>query len=91
MQSYIILAACMALANAIPTTTNSPEGALAEKRSFNVDLTDLANAVNERDTLTKRDSCPSQQTCVGHRCVMLECEEIAGPTTTCITFKYGDC
>lgn len=64
---------------ALVAATPKPSGTI-------VDLSDLIQAAG----LEKRGDCPSQQTCVGHRCVMLVCEPIPY-STTCITYKYGDC
>jgi hypothetical protein len=79
MKVTYILAALVGLAVAAPSP--APE-------SFNVDLSGLVD-----DGLQARsggDGCPSQQTCIGHRCVMLVCSPITR-TTTCITYKYGKC
>ena len=76
------------------TTTMARHTAAGNGKRSRVDLSGLADGADlENRHLERRDDCPSQQTCVGHRCVMLECEEIGDElgTTTCITFKYGDC
>lgn len=93
MKAIIIFAALLGLAASMPTTTEP--FAPTDGKSFNVDLSGLADGVLETrdDTgdLGKRGNCPSLQTCVGHRCVRLQCMPMRPGTTTCITYKYGNC
>ena len=95
MKATIVFAALLGVAASMPATTELP--APANGKSFNVDLSGLADGILEtRDggsELEKRADCPNLQTCVGRRCVRLECMPIGvdGTTTTCITFKYGKC
>ena len=85
MKFTLLLAACLGLAAAYPATESpSHDGA------FDVDLTDLADAVGEAGdavSLDKRGTCGSLQTCVGHRCIRLNCL----PSGGCATWKYGNC
>ncbi|KAI4188378.1 MAG: hypothetical protein L6R41_002189 [Letrouitia leprolyta] len=90
MKITIVLATLLGLAVALPATTEPP----IDESSFTVDLSGLADDVLETRNdamglLEKRGKCPSQQTCVGRRCVMLNCMQIGttGHTTTCITYK----
>ena len=89
MKVAIIVAALLGLTAAMPASGPPPNDS-----TFDIDLTDLADAVNELeagDGIFKRGNCPSQQTCVGHRCVRLQCQPIPRGSTQCITFKYGNC
>lgn len=93
MKPTILLAACLGLAAAYPASEPPPHDGL-----FTVDLTDLADAVREAGdanpvgSLDKRGTCPNTQTCVGRRCIELNCyPSPGGRTTICATWKYGKC
>lgn len=95
MKATIVVAALLGLGASIPAITEPPVP--ADRKSFIVDLSGLADGVletrNGGSELERRANCPNLQTCVGHRCVRLECMPIGvdGTTTTCITFIYGKC
>ncbi|KAM5354831.1 hypothetical protein ACJ41O_001477 [Fusarium nematophilum] len=76
----------------VPQAQDVAEAAETDK-GFNVDLSALAAFASEGEDgkLEARGKCGSLETCVGRRCVRLECMPISQYTTTCITYKYGPC
>lgn len=75
MKTTIVLAALLSLAATMPAAKSAGE-------TFDVDLSGLADAFLE----TREDTGLEKRACV-----RLVCSAIAGPTTTCITYKYGRC